>query len=169
MKCPQCGNEVPDNSNFCPACGFKFVNEQLQISDDPAHEVMNTATSMSGGVTADSSYRNEPGFRGKIIRLNILGAIGFVGSGLACFGSAMLKFGEKLTDTDYLVYLLMLIIGLLVGVIIVFGFIIPSGKKLFPDGKAKGFLENLPGVWLGFSISFIVVALVFQGFILIVS
>ena len=168
MKCPQCGNEIPDDSNFCPKCGQKIVKQQPSMLAKPPSQVNNTSAPTSGGVN-DSDYRNQPGFKAKIIRVNIFGAIGFVFSGLGCLGSAMLKFKENLTDNECFVYLMMLIVGLLVGLLSIFVFVIPAGKKLFPDGKAKGFLENLPGVWMGFSIAFCAVALLFQGYMLIIS
>ncbi len=177
MKCPQCAKQVDDNSRFCPFCGFKFPNQPVdnqpqansQVYDDPAHQVINTSTSMSGGAAVDLSYRNAPEFKRKLITINIIGAIGTIFSGLACFGSAMLRFGENLTSTNYVVYLLMLIIGLLAGLLAIFVGVIPAGKKLFSNGKARGFLENLPGIWIALSVCSCIVALVFQGYILIIG
>lgn len=169
MKCPRCGKEIPDNSVFCQECGFKIGGEQPQITEDPAHQVVNMSTSVSSGGAVDLSYRNEPGFKRKLIIVNIIGAIGTVFSGLGCFGSAMLKFGTNLTSTDFTVYLIMLIVGLMVGLLAIFVGVIPAGKKLFPDGKARGFLENLPGVWIALSVCSAVIALVFQGFVLFIS
>lgn len=180
MKCPKCGKEASEGAKFCASCGSKLIEEQPQMVDGsgsaPAGINSSAFTSegpsaivSEGPAAADSSYRNKPDFRGKIIRLNIFGAIGFVCSGLGCFASIMLKFGNNLTSDLFLLYLLMLIIGLLAGLLILSIVLIPAGRKLFPDGKAKGFLENLPGVWIGFTVAFIVVALAFQGYMLIIS
>ena len=169
MKCPQCGKEVPDNSNFCPTCGFNFSTMPRENVDDPAHEVNNLSTTNGTPASVDPSYRNEPGFKKKLMIMNICGAVSFVLSGLALFASIMLKFGENVTPGATALYVVLLIVGLLAGLIISFVVLIPMGKKCFPDGKAKGFLENFPGVWLGFSVAFIAVALVFQGFRLIIT
>lgn len=170
MKCPQCGKEVPDNSKFCPECGFNFANMPKPMSDDPAHEVANTATSVSGGVSSGDSYHDDPNFKKKVRLMNILGAIGFVFSGLGVFASSMLSFNkDNIGPNETAIYVVLLIVGIVVGLGIAFIGLIPMSKKYFPDGKAKGFLENLPGVFLGFMISFAAVALAFQGFILVIS
>ena len=101
--------------------------------------------------------------------MNILGAIAFVLSGLSCYSSIMLRFGENNTPDMEAFYVIFLILGLVFGLMIAFVVIIPMGKKCFPDNKPKGFLENLPGVFMGFIIAFCVVALVFQGYYLVIS
>lgn len=171
MKCPACGAEVPENSNFCPTCGAKIVKQELsepkERIDDPAHQAINYSTTAGGEV--DASYRNEPSFKAKVVTMNILGAISTVFSGVSCYASIMLKFGE-VTDPDFTATLVVfLILGMVVGLLLTFVFVLPMGKKCFPDNKPKGFLENLPGVFVGLSMAAIVVALVFQGFYLIVS
>ena len=168
MKCPQCGKEVPENTNFCPTCGFNFSSMPRQF-DNPAHEVNNLSTTNGSGGAVDLSYHDDPVFKKKVVLMNILGAIGFVFSGLGCFASTMLKFGENISESGFALYIVLLVLGLLVGLIVAFVCLIPMGKKYFPDQKPRGFLENLPGVWLGFTISFVVIALVFQGFMLIIS
>ena len=177
MKCPQCAKQVADDSKFCPFCGFKFPDNQVnnqpaarpQVNDDPAHQVVNMSSSMSSGGAVDLSYRNAPGYKRKLITINIVGVIGTIFSGLACFASSMLKFGKNITSTDYAVYVVLLIVGLFAGLLAIFVGVIPAGKKLFPDGKARGTLENLPGVWIALSVCSCVVALAFQGYMLIIG
>lgn len=169
MKCPQCGKEVPEGTNFCPVCGYNFSSAPSQYEDDPAHEVQNLSTTSGSGVAVDLSYHDDPKFKKKVALMNILGAIGFVFSGLGCFASTMLQFGKNITESGFAIYVVLLVLGLLVGLIIAFVCLIPMGKKYFPDSKPKGFLENLPGIFLGFTISFVAVALAFQGYRLIIT
>ena len=167
MKCPQCGKEVPDNTKFCPECGFNFANMPKDEINDPAHEVINTSTTIGSAVS--DSYRDDPNFKKKVRLMNILGAIGFVFSGLGVFASSMLAFNKDNNGpNETAIYVVLLVLGVAIGLGIAFIGLIPMSKKYFPDGKAKGFLENLPGVFLGFMISFAAVALAFQGFILVI-
>lgn len=44
MFCDNCGNEIPDNSTFCPECGIPVANgvQQETVSNEPADNVVNT-------------------------------------------------------------------------------------------------------------------------------
>lgn len=44
MFCDNCGNEIPDNSTFCPECGTPVANrvQQETVSNEPADNVVNT-------------------------------------------------------------------------------------------------------------------------------
>ena len=33
MKCPHCGNKIPDDSKFCPDCGTKVTQEKEALLD----------------------------------------------------------------------------------------------------------------------------------------
>ena len=45
MKCPNCGNELPDNARFCTNCGIKIVATQKKI---------NTEDLSSGGLSTNA-------------------------------------------------------------------------------------------------------------------
>lgn len=171
MKCKNCGNEVLDGAKFCPNCGAKLEEEQyskVSINEYVRGET-NTPTSAQAPINknADPNYRNSPKFKVALIVVNILGFIGFLFAGAACLCSSLLTFAN-LTPDQEATCVVFLIIGIVVGILITAIGIIPMGKKYWPDGKAKGFLENLPGVFLGLIIASIVVALVFQGIIFVV-
>jgi len=41
MFCPNCGMEVPEGSNFCPYCGFRFVSEgQAPAAESPTEDAI---------------------------------------------------------------------------------------------------------------------------------
>ncbi len=50
MHCPQCGNEIPKQANFCTKCGYKFrtvkpdKQETVSIEQEPLPEGVETAT-----------------------------------------------------------------------------------------------------------------------------
>ena len=55
MKCPKCGQEMPEGTKFCSRCGYNLEYENSPILDDPAHEIRNTSSSVKGKVAAPST------------------------------------------------------------------------------------------------------------------
>ena len=170
MKCPDCGAEVDANASFCPKCGYIFDKRIIETNRKAESNInLKVPNDQPIPLAEDENFRERPEFKKGMLRTVICSVVGFVGGGLSLLGSLMINYFESMGRTRYPVGVTLLLVGLLVGLIMFFGFVIPAGKKLFGDHKTKGFYENIPGIMLGFGLSMIVIALAFQSFTLMVS
>ena len=175
--CPNCGEQVPDDSLFCSKCGHKFIEQGVQpILDNPAHELRQTSysnkvTKSKGGapvVQETAIPRDSPEFKKGINRACIYSGVAFACSLLAIGGSAIMRFINS-GDSSFVAGLIMMMIGIIGFIVFMFGFTLPVGKKLYGNSsKTKGFKETLPGLFMGFGFVAIVGALFIQGYYLII-
>lgn len=170
MKCPKCGQEMPEGTKFCSRCGYNLEYENSPILDDPAHEIRNTSSSVKGKVAAPSTPvdTSDPKFNGRMNRCIIFGAIGFIFSIFTLLGGLFYQFID-IGESRYTIGVVFLLLGLVGSIVPIFGYVIPTGKKLFGNTQPKGFKYNSPGIFMGFAIAFDVVGLAFMGFYVFVS
>ena len=175
--CPNCGEQVTDDSVFCSKCGHKFFEQETQAPiDNPAHELRQTPYSnkvskskYNAPVVQDTAIpRDSPEFKKGINRACIYSGIAFGCSLLAIGGSAIMRFINS-GDSTFVAGLIMMMIGIIGFIVFMFGFTLPIGKKLYGNSsKTKGFKETLPGLFMGFGFVAIVGALFIQGYYLII-
>ena len=175
--CPNCGEQVSDESVFCSKCGHKFVEQVYgSATDNPAHELRQTpytnkVSKSKGGspvVQETAIPRDSPEFKKGINRACIYSGIAFGCSLLSLLGSAIMRFWST-GDTGFVAGIVMLMIGIVGFIVFMFGFTLPLGKKLYGNSsKTKGFKETLPGLFMGFGFVAVVGALFIQGYYIII-
>ena len=175
--CPNCGEQVADESIFCSKCGHRFFDQETQgPTENPAHELKQTPytntvskSKQSAPVVQDTAIpRDSPEFKKGINRACIFSGIAFGCSLLAVGGSAMMRF-LKAGDTSFYAGLVMMLIGIVGFIVFMFGFTIPIGKKLYGNSsKTKGFKETLPGLFMGFGFVAVLGALFIQGYFIFI-
>ena len=194
MFCPKCGKPVDDGDVFCKSCGANlgrgqesaapaststvpdggFENHDYNQNNYENYQPADQFNAVDLDPNGMADPQRDPKFKSLLIGSWICGGIGMIMGGLAALGSIMLRFGEGIYEGDGtfsdrgFAFLMLLIIGGMIGAVAValgFGF----GKKAFGESKAKGFVENFPGVLLALGLCGVVIALAFQGFYLIIS
>jgi len=174
MKCPNCGAEVQEGAKFCSQCGYHFANLEQQSKEeafsDPAHELHNTSTGVSSSGSAVASTpieRGTPEFNKNIKKAGIFGGFAFFGAAISLLGSLLMKF-LKMDGVEIAIGLPLLLAGAVAFFILMFGFTLPIGKKTLGTSQPKGFMENLPGLFMGFGMAMVFAALFLQGIVLII-
>lgn len=78
MFCTQCGNELPENANFCPACG-NYISDTKQESEEKV--LFDAPDVVITEVVNEEEDRERDDLGGSILKFAIMG-LGFtVGSG----------------------------------------------------------------------------------------
>ena len=170
MRCPNCGKEVPNDAKFCSQCGYAFPDQPRK--DDPAHEIHNTATSIgpTGSVGSQTTLmdRNSIEFQNGVKRCMITSSIAFAFSLISVGGSLILKL-TNYSNAGLAAGLIMLFLGMIGFIVLMFGFTVPLGKRMYGSAQPKGFKENFPGIMMGLGMVAVFGALFIQGIILIIS
>ena len=173
MICKYCNKEIPDGSKYCPFCGA-YLEEASNASVNQIKEgngpVTGPAASTSSGgsdaITVEN-FRSLPTYKPRLIKMVVFGAIAFVFTLIAMFGSLMVRIigGGRLEVPG----IIMLAFGLASGVTFLV-LALSLNKKVFPQVdriKMKG-IEILIPIFIAFSLCFAIVSLVLQGIVLVV-
>ena len=167
MICKYCNKEIPDGSKFCPFCGA-YLEEVSETSVNQIKEGSGPVTSSSSpeAITVEN-FRSLPTYKPRLIKMVVFGAIAFVFTLIAMFGSLMVRIigGGSLQVPG----IIMLVFGLATGVTFLV-LALSLNKKVFPQVNAikmKG-IEILIPIFIAFSLCFAVVSLVLQGLVLVI-
>ena len=167
MKCPFCGQEIPNGSKFCSFCGAN-----LEVSDVSNQFKESTAESAYSGANPGSisetltpeNFRDVPTYKSNLMKMIILSGIGLVFAGLGLLFSILYRFVD-----DSPANLILMIFGLLIGLTF-FIVAMTYNKKTFPTTqmiKMKG-IEFFVPFFIAFTLVFLIMAIGVQGFYLII-
>lgn len=172
MICKYCNKEIPDGSKYCPFCGGyleEVSNASVNQIKEGSGPVSGPVVSSSGGSEAITveNFRSLPTYKPRLIKMVVFGAIAFVFTLIALFGSLMVRIigGGSLEVPG----IIMLAFGLASGVTFLI-LALSLNKKVFPQVNAikmKG-IEILIPIFIAFSLCFAIVSLVLQGIVLVI-
>ena len=175
MKCPFCGNEIPDNAKICGFCGQQVSGQ----SDDPAHEIIysgsfsqgvsgpnkTTNINMQGGVgVAQGPYDPKKARTELIVALSITIILAVVG---LILGIQALK-PENKNETMLVPFSIACSFFGLFGILI---FWLPMQTRLWKNKKPEEFVDWVPLGMAVILLGLVIPAIIFavQGFMLLIS
>ena len=170
MICKYCNKEIPDGSKYCPFCGA-YLEEASnasvnQIKEGSGGHAPSVSQAPKDEITPEN-FRSLPTYKPRLIKMVVFGAIAFVFTLIAMFGSLMVRIigGGSLEVPG----IIMLAFGLASGVTFLV-LALSLNKKVFPQVngiKMKG-IEILVPIFIAFSLCFAIVSLVLQGIVFII-
>lgn len=168
MKCIYCNKEIPDGSKYCPFCGAYLESSDVsnQIKEGSGGYAPSVSETPKDVITVEN-FRSLPTYKPRLIKMVVFGAIAFVFTLIALFGSLMVRIigGGSLEVPG----IIMLAFGLASGVTFLV-LALSLNKKVFPQVNAikmKG-IEILVPIFIAFSLCFAIVSLVLQGIVLVI-
>ena len=187
MKCPFCGNEIPDNAKFCNFCGQHMPDSyggsassnSQQVVDDPAHNItysgafsqqasgpnQTTRINMKGGAgTAQGPYDPKKARTELIVALSITIILAVVG---LILGIQALK-PENKDNTMLVPFSIACSFFGLFGILI---FWLPMQTRLWKNKKSEEFLDWVPLGLAVILLGIVIPAIIFavQGFMFLLS
>lgn len=173
MKCPKCGNEIPDGSKFCPECDQPINNEPAEevkqpsneYVDDPAHETVylgafsqkisgSNQINMKGGVTPVQPLDPKRAYKGMVASLSV--AIVFATLGLV-FG-LLAKDPTRKEDT---LFFILPLVGAFTGLFLGLIEYLVVQPRLFKEQKPTSFIDWIPTILFVVDLGVTIPALIF--------
>ena len=166
MKCPYCGQELPDGASFCSNCGAQLSNNVNNVNYNNNVNPIPQGMSQDNMPLTAENFRDQPNYRKNLLKMVLFSGLGFLMFSLSMVGSLLMNYAENAFGFG----LALLLFGIVGGVVFMFGFALPMNKKIFPNVnvKMKG-IEFLIPVFIAFGMAAFVVALAFQGLTLIIN